>query len=163
RDDLPAPARRLGRHLQRDGRRHIGRGRVADGDAAPARDRLSRPGCAPAAPAVPERGRGCRHRPYTSTPGALAPTHARSTACGRWAGLRGQSTAVVRSGRRAAGLGVTVVSAPRALLPYGGEVPRGNADARAAAGVPDAIGFWAVLDPRRPEGFGSLPELLAHP
>lgn len=77
--------------------------------------------------------------------------------------LMSADIAVVRRRARAAGIGLTVVSATRALIPYGGDVARGNADARAAAEAYDDIRFWAVLDPRRAESFGQVAELLAHP
>lgn len=64
---------------------------------------------------------------------------------------------------QAAEIGLTVVSALRALLPYGGDVLRGNEEARQAAERQDAIRFWAVIDPRLPATYDQAAELLAHP
>jgi predicted TIM-barrel fold metal-dependent hydrolase len=70
---------------------------------------------------------------------------------------------VVRRRARDAGVGLTVVSATRALMPYGGDVARGNEEAREAAERHADIRFWAVLDPRLSESYGQVEALLAHP
>jgi uncharacterized protein len=77
--------------------------------------------------------------------------------------LMSADIALVRRRARAAGIGLTVVSATHALMPYGGDVARGNADARAAAEQYDDVRFWAVLDPRQPESQDQVAALLAHP
>ncbi|MSP14780.1 MAG: hypothetical protein EXR62_17700 [Chloroflexi bacterium] len=58
---------------------------------------------------------------------------------------------------------LTVVSALRALIPYGGDVQRGNEEAVAAAEQFANIKFWAVLDPCRKETYSQVESLLAHP
>jgi predicted TIM-barrel fold metal-dependent hydrolase len=78
-------------------------------------------------------------------------------------GWRGQDIDVVRRWAEAAGIGLTVVSATRALMPYRGDVLRGNDDARAAADRHADVCFWAVLDPRVPESYRQVEELLGHP
>jgi uncharacterized protein len=69
----------------------------------------------------------------------------------------------VRARAQAAGVRLTVVSALRAFMPYGGDPLRGNDDARLAAEATEGILFWAVLDPRRRETYAQVEELLRHP
>ena len=77
--------------------------------------------------------------------------------------LRSGDIAVVRRRARAANIYLTVVSATHALMPYGGDPLRGNEDARAASEEYGDIRFWAVLDPRMPESYKQVEELLRHP
>ena len=70
---------------------------------------------------------------------------------------------VVRSRARDVDVRLTVVSAIRALMPYGGDVFRGNEDAVAAAEAHPDIRFWAVLDPRIRESYDQVAPLLDHP
>jgi predicted TIM-barrel fold metal-dependent hydrolase len=69
----------------------------------------------------------------------------------------------VISRARAAGVTLTLVSAIRALIPYRGDVLRGNEDARRAAEDHDEVRFWVVIDPRVPASFGQADAMLAHP
>jgi uncharacterized protein len=73
------------------------------------------------------------------------------------------SIEVVRERAQAAGVQYTVVSALRALIPYGGDVLRGNDDAVAAAERYEDVMFWAVVDPRLPETYRQAEALLSHP
>jgi uncharacterized protein len=73
------------------------------------------------------------------------------------------SIELVRERAQAVGVEYTVVSALRALMPYGGDVLRGNDDAVAAAEQYSDVLFWAVVDPRLPETYRQAEELLAHP
>lgn len=70
---------------------------------------------------------------------------------------------VVRRRARNAGVGLTVVSAIGAFIPYGGNPFRANDESRAAAEKHDDIRFWAVLDPRIKESFEQVETLLGHP
>ena len=70
---------------------------------------------------------------------------------------------VVRRRARAAGVGLTVVSAIGAFIPYGGHPFHANDESRDVAEKYDDIRFWAVLDPRMKESFRQVEELLAHP
>ena len=70
---------------------------------------------------------------------------------------------VVRRRAREADVGLTVVSAIHAMLPYGGDVRRGNEDAVKAAEAHSEIRFWAVLDPRIKESYEQVLSLLDHP
>ena len=70
---------------------------------------------------------------------------------------------VVRRRAQAADIRLTVVSAIHAMIPYGGEVSRGNEDACQAAEQHDDVRFWAVLDPQRKETFKQVESLLTHP
>jgi len=73
------------------------------------------------------------------------------------------SIEVVRRRARAAGICLTVVSALRALIPYGGNVLRGNEDGREVAEENSDVRFWAVLDPRIRETYEQVESLLTHP
>lgn len=64
---------------------------------------------------------------------------------------------------QAADIQLTVVSALRALMPYGGDVIRGNEDARLACEQHEGVAFWAVLDPRRQETYRQVEAMLSHP
>jgi predicted TIM-barrel fold metal-dependent hydrolase len=70
---------------------------------------------------------------------------------------------VVSERAQACDIRLTVVSSIRALIPYRGDVTRGNEDAVAAAEQQDDIRFWAVIDPLRTESYAQADELLAHP
>jgi predicted TIM-barrel fold metal-dependent hydrolase len=70
---------------------------------------------------------------------------------------------VVRDRALAAGVGITVVSAIRSLIPFRGDVLRGNEDAVKAAEKYSEIRFWAVIDPLIEESYKQTVELLAHP
>ena len=70
---------------------------------------------------------------------------------------------VVRRRAQAVDILLTVVSPIHALIPYGGDVLRANEDAREAAEQHADIRFWAVLDPRLPETYRQVEELLEHP
>lgn len=70
---------------------------------------------------------------------------------------------VVRRRAQAADICLTVVSAIHALLPYGGDVLRGNEDACQATEKHADIRFWAVLNPRTRESYQQVESLLAHP
>ena len=58
---------------------------------------------------------------------------------------------------------MTVVSSIRALIPYRGDVLRGNDDAVIAAETQDDIRFWAVIDPLVAASYEQADRLLAHP
>ena len=73
------------------------------------------------------------------------------------------SIEVVRRRARAADICLTVVSAIHAVMPYGGDVLRGNEDACGIAEQHSDIRFWAVLDPRIQETYKQVESLLAHP
>ena len=73
------------------------------------------------------------------------------------------SIETVRERAQAVGVQYTVVSALRALMPYGGDVLRGNDDAREAAERYADVLFWAVVDPRLPETYRQAEDLLTHP
>jgi predicted TIM-barrel fold metal-dependent hydrolase len=61
----------------------------------------------------------------------------------------------------ACGIRYTVVSAIRALIPYGGDPLRGNEEAQAAAEKHSfAVRFWTVVDPRRKETYRQAEEQL---
>ncbi len=70
---------------------------------------------------------------------------------------------VVRRRAHAADICLTIVSALHAFMPYGGDVFRGNEDAREIAEKYSDIRFWAVLDPKIPESYKQVESLLAHP
>ena len=70
---------------------------------------------------------------------------------------------VVRRRAQAADICLTVVSAIHAMLPYGGDVLRGNEDACEIADKYSDIRFWAVLDPRIREAYKQVESLLVHP
>lgn len=70
---------------------------------------------------------------------------------------------VVSERARACDIRLTVVSAIRALIPYRGDVTRGNEDAVAAAEANDDIRFWTVIDPLRVESYAQSDRLLGHP
>ncbi len=82
-------------------------------------------------------------------------------------GLSGQMMSggieVVRRRAQAADICLTVVSAIHAFMPYGGDVLRGNDDAREVAEQHSDIRFWAVLNPRIRETYKQVESLLAHP
>ena len=69
---------------------------------------------------------------------------------------------LVRRRATASDIRLTVVSPLRALLPYGGDVSRGNEDAVEVAERCDDVRFWAVLNPRVMETYVQIEELLAH-
>jgi predicted TIM-barrel fold metal-dependent hydrolase len=73
------------------------------------------------------------------------------------------SIEVIRRRAQAADICLTVVSALHALIPYGGDVLRGNEDARQVAEQYSDIRFWAVLDPRILESYKQVEALLTHP
>lgn len=70
---------------------------------------------------------------------------------------------LVRQRAQAVDICLTVVSAIHALIPYGGDVLRGNEDARQAAEQYSDICFWAVLDPQRSDTVRQAESLLRHP
>jgi predicted TIM-barrel fold metal-dependent hydrolase len=57
----------------------------------------------------------------------------------------------------------TIVSALKALMPFRGDVLRGNLEALSAAEKHDNLLFWAVADPCRTETIEQTKELLHHP
>jgi len=69
---------------------------------------------------------------------------------------------VVQRRAQAADIRLTIVSALRAFMPYGGDPLRGNDDARNAAEKTEGILFWAVLDPRRKETYNQVEALMRH-
>ena len=73
------------------------------------------------------------------------------------------SIEVVRRRAQAADICLTVVSAIHAVMPYGGDVLRGNEDACEIAEQHSDIRFWAVLDPRLRETYKQVESFLAHP
>jgi predicted TIM-barrel fold metal-dependent hydrolase len=73
------------------------------------------------------------------------------------------SIEVVRRRAQAADICLTIVSALHAFMPYGGDVFRGNDDARKVAEQYSDIRFWAVLNPKIPESYKQAESLLAHP
>jgi len=73
------------------------------------------------------------------------------------------SSAEVGDRAAAAGIRLTIVSALAALLPYGGDVLRGNEQAVAAVEQRRGLRFWAVLDPRKVETYRQVEQLLSHP
>ena len=77
--------------------------------------------------------------------------------------LKSGSVEVVRQRAAAADVRLTVVSALRALIPYGGDVLGGNEEAREAADAHSDIRFWAVLNPRIQKSYTQVEALLAHP
>ena len=77
--------------------------------------------------------------------------------------MRSGDIDVVRRRAQAVDVRLTIVSALRAMTTYGGDVRRGNDDARAAAEQHPDVLFWAVLDPCRPNSFKQVESLLAHP
>ena len=64
--------------------------------------------------------------------------------------------------RRAAAVDIclTIVSSLQTFHPYGGDVLRGNDDARDAAEANEDVRFWAVLDPLRRETYRQVESLL---
>jgi predicted TIM-barrel fold metal-dependent hydrolase len=58
---------------------------------------------------------------------------------------------------------LTVVSSIRALIPYRGDVLRGNEDAVIAAETQADIRFWVVIDPLVAASYEQADRLLAHP
>jgi predicted TIM-barrel fold metal-dependent hydrolase len=77
--------------------------------------------------------------------------------------LKSGGIEVVRRRAAAADVHLTVVSALRALIPYGGDVLGGNDEARQAADAHSDIRFWAVLNPRIERSYTQIEALLAHP
>ena len=77
--------------------------------------------------------------------------------------MRSGDIDVVRRRAQAVDVRLTIVSALRAMTTYGGDVRRGNEDARAAAERHADVLFWAVLDPCRPDSFKQVESLLPHP
>jgi hypothetical protein len=73
------------------------------------------------------------------------------------------SIEVVRRRAQAADICLTVVSALHAFIPYGGDVFRGNDDAREVAEQYPDIRFWAVLNPKIAESYKQVESLLTHP
>ncbi len=69
---------------------------------------------------------------------------------------------VMRRARKAR-VKLTVVSALEALFLWGGDVSRGNEQAREAAEDHPEFLFWAVLDPRAQASFQQVESLLTHP
>ncbi len=69
---------------------------------------------------------------------------------------------LVRRRASASGVVLTVVSPLRALMPYGGDVARGNEEALAAAEACDDVRFWAVLNPQVKETYAQVESLLPH-
>lgn len=72
------------------------------------------------------------------------------------------SIEVVRLRAQAADICMTMVSALHAFIPYGGDVFRGNDDARKVAEQYPDIRFWAVLDPKIPDSYKQVESLLTH-
>ena len=71
--------------------------------------------------------------------------------------------AVIRRAR-AAGVKLTLVSACKALMPFGAGNPvAGNQEAREASEKYPELGFWAVLNPLLPESWKQVEELVTHP
>ena len=77
--------------------------------------------------------------------------------------LKSGSIEVVRRRAAAADVRLTVISALRALIPYGGDVLGGNEEAREAADAHSDIRFWAVLNPRIQRSYTQVEALLTHP
>ncbi len=73
------------------------------------------------------------------------------------------SIEVIRRRAQVADICLTVVSALHAVMPYGGDVLRGNEDACEIAEQHSDIRFWAVLDPRLRETYKQVESLLTHP
>lgn len=73
------------------------------------------------------------------------------------------SIEVVRRRAQAADISLTVVSALHAFMPYGGDVVRGNNDARKVAEQYSDIRFWAVINPKISESYKQVESLLTHP
>lgn len=82
-------------------------------------------------------------------------------------GLRDQmmsgSIEVVRRRAQAADICLTVVSAIHAFIPYGGDVLRGNDEAREVSERYSDIRFWVVLNPRIRETYRQVESFLTHP
>jgi uncharacterized protein len=77
--------------------------------------------------------------------------------------MTGDAERVVQLAARAR-TAMTVVSSLRALLPPNGyQVIAGNEDALAAVEANPALRLWAVLEPRLPESFAQVEDLLRHP
>ena len=76
-----------------------------------------------------------------------------------WSG----SIEVVRSRAQEVRIGLTVVSATTALVPYGGDPIAGNNEARQVAEMYPEILFWAVLNPGFSGSFEQVEKLLSHP
>lgn len=72
------------------------------------------------------------------------------------------SIELVRRRAQAADICLTVVSAIHAVMPYGGDVLRGNEDACEISEQHSDIRFWAVLNPRIPESYKQVESLLSH-
>jgi predicted TIM-barrel fold metal-dependent hydrolase len=69
---------------------------------------------------------------------------------------------VIRRRAQDADIDITVVSALQALIPYGGDVLRGNDEAcHIAEKYPD-VRFWAVLNPQIRETYQQVEGLLSH-
>lgn len=61
------------------------------------------------------------------------------------------------------GIDITIMSAIHGLIPYRGDVVRGNTDAEASAWDHEGIRFWSIIDPRVPESYEQTDRLLDHP
>lgn len=70
---------------------------------------------------------------------------------------------LVISRAKKAGIDLTVVSALCSLMPYGGNVLKGNEDALKTADLHENILFWAVLNPYISESFSQVKEMISHP
>ena len=77
--------------------------------------------------------------------------------------LMSGSAAQVAELARRANIGITVVSALEALMPFGGDPLRGNEVAVTAVAEQPALRFWAVLHPTVAGSYRQVEELLAHP
>lgn len=69
---------------------------------------------------------------------------------------------LVRRRAAASDVRLTVVSPLRALMPYGGDVARGNEEALKMAGQHADVCFWAVLNPCLRETYIQVETLLEH-
>ncbi|HRU95672.1 MAG TPA: amidohydrolase family protein [Anaerolineae bacterium] len=77
--------------------------------------------------------------------------------------VRGSPEQVV-TWARSQGIKLSFVSSIPALTQCAGQPQIGNAEAvKAAAQFPDALRFWATLNPTQPDSFGDVEDLLAHP
>ena len=77
--------------------------------------------------------------------------------------LMSGSAAQVAELARRANIGITVVSALEALMPFGGDPLRGNEVAVRAVAEQPSLRFWAVLHPTVAGSYRQVEELLAHP
>ena len=77
--------------------------------------------------------------------------------------LMSGSAAQVAELARRAHIGITVVSALEALMPFGGDPLRGNELALAAVAEQPSLRFWAVLHPTVAGSYRQVEELLPHP